>query len=171
MENTNELKKKLRTIKLVDKKVSYELSYDKTKDLKNFKRIEMLDYINGYYINGDDLEIEKLINDLITFKTYKDELNLIIENQNAFFGVLALLLAILSISTSFKQDHLSNIIALAILVILGLLVILIFVTYINFRENKNSNFNKLKVVNNAIHVLEDIRDYDYNNSNNSNKSL
>lgn len=145
----------------------YELSYEKDKDLKKFDRQEILNYINVYYINDRDLEIDNFINDLITFKTYKDELDLIVENQNAFYSVLALLLALLAIATSVKSGRIPDKIAVIIFILLFALIVLIFGKYIYLRENKNSNFNKLKVVNNAIHVLEAIKDHDYKKSNKS----
>lgn len=148
--------------------ICYELSYDKDKDLKKIDGQEMLNYINDYYLNGVDLEIDKFINDLITFKTYKDELDLIVENKNAFYSVLAVLLALLAIATSVKSGRIPDKIAVIIYIILFVLIVLIFGEYIYLRVNKKSNFNKLKVVNNVIYVLEAIRD-DYNN--NSNKSL
>ena len=147
--------------------ICYELSYDKDKDLKKIDRQEMLNYINDYYINGEDLEIDKFINDLITFKTYKDELDLIVENKNAFYSVLAVLLAVLAIATSVKSGRISDGIAIIIYIKLFVLIVLIFGEYLYLRVNKKSNFNKLKVVNNIIHFLEAIRDYDYNNSNKS----
>ena len=147
--------------------ICYELSYDKDKDLKKIDGQEMLNYINDYYINGVDLEIDKFINDLITFKTYKDELDLIVENKNAFYSVLAVLLALLAIATSVKSGRIPDKIAVIIYIILFVLIVLIFGEYIYLRVNKKSNFNKLKVVNNVIYFLEAIRDDYYTNSNKS----
>lgn len=158
MKYKSDLKKNLQTIKLVRKNISYNLSFNKVKDLKKFKRLEILKYINDYYINEKELKKEDLMNDLIAFKTYKDELELIVENQNVFFSVLALLLALLAIATSLKSERLSDGIALVIFIILLVLIGLIFGAYLIFRENKESDFNKLKVVNNAIHILEDIKE-------------
>lgn len=154
----SELKKKLRTVKLVDKKISYELSYDKTKNLKKFNRLEILEYINNNYINDEELKKEDLINDLIAFRSYKEELDLVVENQNDFFSVLSLLLAICAIAYSGGHEYLTDCEAFKIFVILIALTLLIFGTYMNFRENKNSDFNKLKVLNNAIHVLEALKE-------------
>lgn len=154
----SDLKKNLRSLKLVDKNISYNLSFNNVKDLKKFKRLEILEYINDYYINEKEFKKEELINDLIAFKTYKDDLKLIVENQSVFFSVLTLLLALLAIATSLESEHIPDGIALAIFIILLVLIALIFGTYMNLRENKESDFNKLKVVNNAIHILEAIKE-------------
>lgn len=158
MKYKSDLKKNLQTIKLVRKNISYNLSFNKVKDLKKFKRLEILKYINDYYINEEELKKEDLMNDLIAFKTYKDELELIVENQNVFFSVLALLLALLAIATSLKSERLSDGKAFVIFIILLVLIGLIFGAYLIFRENKESDFNKSKVVNNAIHILETIKE-------------
>lgn len=155
------------TWKIISKvfKISVNIQSEEISNLRYMNIKEIQEYINSNYVNKSYIGKEKLINDLVAFKSYKDELDLIVENQNSFFSILALLLTILAIAASLGYENLSDGTALAIFVILAVLVLLIFITYMNFRENKKSDFNKLKVVNNAIHVLEAIKDYDYKNFN------
>ena len=119
---------------------------------------EIEEYIKSNYINNIIIEKNKLINDLVIFKTYRDELNLIIENQNFFVNILAVILAITAIAFSSGFNQESNGIVLAIIILIITLIILVFWTYMYYRERKKSDFNKLKTINNVVYILEAIKD-------------
>lgn len=183
MEYKSDLKKHLKTAKLKSNNISYELSYEKVKDLNYLNIEEILRYINDNYINDKKLKKEDLINDLIAFKSYKDEIEVhfkiqdLFEKVNSFqitvfFTLISLIVAFIQISSSiamfitdkasdksFFKESLSNIQICLIFIIYVLIVIIIAnMIYYFIRNRKNSKYNKLMTINNAIHILEALKD-------------
>ena len=156
MEYRSDLKKHLKTAKIEKNNFSYELSYEKGENLKKLKTDEILKYVNDNYINDKDFKKENLINDLICFKTYKDDLEKDIRNQNIFSEFLSSVSTIaIGILTSEKTKSIEDI----------MLVLIVFVTYTSLRytflyiaTGRKSASNKLVTVKNSIYILETLKD-------------
>lgn len=178
MEYKTDLKKYLRTAKIGKQNFSYELSYEKVKDLNYLSREEILRYINDNYINDDQFKKKDLINDLIAFKTYRDYVEENVTKDDIFEKFLSVFISILSIFAAVKIGMLqiesqilsgknggdnSSIIntILEESIPLGMLVlgfiIIYFLIYLT-RVGKRSEPSKLKIVNNVIYILEAIKE-------------
>lgn len=174
-----DLKKHLRTAKIDKQNFSYELSYEKVKDLNYLSREEILRYINDNYINDNDFEKKNLINDLIAFKTYREYVKEIVAKEDILEKFLSVYINILSIFTALTIGMLQiqsqmisgktveddfSIIKILFEKRIAPLSILIFgcivFYFCNFliRHGKRSESSKLKIVNNAIYILEAIKE-------------
>ena len=179
MECKSDLKKDLRTAKMCKQNFLFELSYEKVKDLNYLTREEILRYINDNYINDKEFKKEDLINDLIAFKTYKDYVEEIVAKDDILEKLFSVFINVLSIFTAFKigmlqiqsqmisgkavEDDFSiieillqkRLLPLNILV-LGSLVIYFSIFLIRYGNKSESS--KLKTLNNAIYILEAIKE-------------
>ena len=140
--------------------VEYKLAYGKTKH-KYFQKEEILDYINENYLKNDDIIEENLLNDLNTFKTYRDEVDTLVRNQSDFGQLITILLGMLSIIINVKPNPGSEI---PIARISGLIALLAFLYYY-FCTSSKSESAKLKYITNAIYTLETIKEDMYRNGN------
>lgn len=83
------INRKLKTVELNDDyECLYLLAYDEEKR-SYFKQKDILKYINEHYLESDNIIEENLLNDLNTFKTYRDGVE-ITEKNGMFFKVLLL---------------------------------------------------------------------------------
>lgn len=161
--------------------VWYSLSYDEEKH-RYFDKNYLLNYLRDYYLNNNDIKPTKLSNDLITFKTYKDQLVFQKQNSSLFEKILTTIIAIVSILIAigfgflgFKDVIGKTLTASIFKNILYAIILLLFTTviYIMFyawRISNNSKLNSLKVINNAIYTLETIKEDKYRNGNWGTKS-
>lgn len=162
--------------------VWYSLSYDKEKH-KYFDKNFLLRYLRDNYLNNkDDIEPTKLSNDLITFKTYRDQLVFQKQNSSLFekilttsFAIVAILIAIGFGFLNFKDvigKTLTANIFNDILYTIKLLLItyVIYIIFYIWRINNNLKLNSLKVINNAIYTLETIKEDMCRNCNSGTKS-
>lgn len=157
--------------------VWYSLSYDKEKH-KYFDKNFLLRYLRDNYLNNkDDIEPTKLSNDLITFKTYRDQLVFEQQNYSLFEKFLTTTIAIVPIliATGFgflnfkdvKDKKLTASIFNNILYAIKVLLIIyvIYIIFYTLRISNNSKLNSLKVINNVIYTLETIKEDMYRNGN------
>ncbi|MDU1641893.1 hypothetical protein [Peptoniphilus harei] len=169
----NNLKKLLMSEKITDSftRQSYKLSYEcfetevELEDKKEIKELKsnlkemseqnIRDYISSKYIEKDEIEMEKLIKDLIILKAYKykverdlDYLN----NSISFFGTLIGIYAILvSVNDDFSE--------MGKKIFSVFLIVLMFIEVYDFISgNRKSKYNKLNIYNNAIDILEAIKE-------------
>lgn len=177
------INRKLSLIKITEKrkifpdKVEYKLAYGKTKHL-SFSNEEIFDYINENYIKNDDIIEENLLNDLITFKTFKTDRetgNRILDIiQNGISIVLSAVATIISTSVACLNSKkiLGRIINpnAAIWIIDKMLIIfivsmIIYSSIFIFRVGKDSISRDIKFIDNAIYTLETIKEDKYRNGN------
>lgn len=178
----NNLKDYLTTEKISDNEIgrSLELSYrfyestDKFEnnqtcenpisDIRKISNAGLTEYIKINYLEKDDVDRGKLVNDLVVFKTYKYNIKLFIDDDNYFINVLAAQISVMSIMfviLSFEEE--SAKIVLTICAILICFIGLNYKLYYDNRLKKESLFNRIKTVNNIVNILEALNNDLYNN--------
>ena len=160
MRYDGKINKKLRTVELNDDECLYKLAYDEEKR-SYFKRKDILNYVNEHYLENDNIIEENLLNDLNTFKTYRDDVDSLVRNQSSFSDSLAMLIAILGIIFDIIEDY-KTIRQLVLVVVLIIFVIFMFCLYQNSNKSESA---KLKFITNAIYTLETIKEDMYRNGN------
>ncbi|MDU5442818.1 MAG: hypothetical protein E6105_08485 [Finegoldia magna] len=150
--------------------IEYKLAYGKTKH-KYFENKEILNYIDENYLKNDDIIEENLLNDLITFKTYKTDREVLIRHfdviQNGISAFLSLLAVIMSFSAAclsskfiskyvIRQDFTIWIVKYIFAVFM--VFSLMFLIFVLARVGKNSASYDLKFIDNAIYTLETIKE-------------
>ncbi|MDU2383170.1 MAG: hypothetical protein E7D50_00730 [Finegoldia magna] len=191
MSYDGKINRKLSLIKIKEKhkrfpdEVEYKLAYGKTKH-SSFSNEEILDYINENYIKNDDIDDiieENLLNDLITFKTFKTDRetgNRILDIiQNGISIVLSAVAMIISTSVSYlTSENISRFLirpSVVIWIIDKMLVIfivsmMVYIGIFMFRVGKDSISRDIKFIDNAIYTLETIKENKYRNGNWGTKS-
>lgn len=106
MRYDSKINRKLRTVELNNDECLYKLAYGDDKK-NSFKRIDILNYINKHYLENDNIIEENLLNDLITFKTYRSQVEEYIANGEIFQNILNLYFTVISIFISFNFGVLS----------------------------------------------------------------
>lgn len=142
------------------KELEYKLSskLDESEQDPSSMNIEQITkYISKKYIEVDKFDCKgQLLNDLIIFKTYRDELKLTVEDQTFFISILAIAVSLIAIVQSLDKAYINKIIKINALTLFVVLTILVLGLYFYYRVRENSDFNKLKYINNAIYILEAI---------------
>lgn len=175
------LKKQKHKSALVES-INYRLSFcykvkksDKTIKLKNINSLnieQIKDYIyNNYYVKFrkcKSIKRDKLLKDLVVFKTYKEDLEINIKKDSLIKDIFTLFISILGIYvsiTSILQKIGTNKLEIAnngeTIVFIGFapIIILIFsVIWAYISTDKKSDSSRLKVVNYGIHTLEAIKE-------------
>ena len=159
-----------RIIKKILKRLSektevwYSLSYDEEKH-RYFDKEFLLKYLNENYLDDKNKKIyeKNLINDLITLKTYRDDVEQISNNQDHFNKILSLLLTCVTTivgATGNKGNYEDKL-------LFGLMIAIVYINMIYnvFRTTSNSESYKLKFITNAIYTLETIKEDMYRNGN------
>lgn len=168
------INRKLRTVELNDdEECLYKLAYDEEKR-SCFSREDILKYVNDYYLKNDNISDnindnmfeENLLNDLNTFKTYRDDVDSLVRNKGSQSNYLAILIAISGILFNIIEDYKCIRLIVSFIV---LLMFLIFMGYI-FSNSKNSELEKLKYIINAIYTLETIKEDMYRNGSSGTES-
>ena len=162
--------------------IEYKLAYGKTKH-RTFDDEEIVNYINENYLNNDAISEENLLNDLITFKTYKTDREVLIRHfdvvQNGISAFLSLLAVVMAFSAAclssefiskyvFRQDV--NIWIVRNISALFFVFSIMFIIFVLARVGKYSVFSELRIINNAIYTLETIKEDKYRNGNWGTKS-
>lgn len=155
--------------------VWYSLSYDEEKH-RYFDKNFLLRYLRDNYLNNkDDIKPTKLSNDLITFKTYKDQLVFEQQNSSLFEKILTTSIAIGSILISLgigflnfkdvidKKSTASIFYDILYVIKVLLIIYVIYIIFYILRISNNSKLNRLKVINNVIYTLETIKEDMYRN--------
>ena len=164
------INRKLRTVELNDNdECLYKLAYDEEKR-SYFSREDILKYVNDHYLENDNINDnmfeENLLNDLNTFKTYRDDVDSLVRNQSSFSDYLAMLIAILGIIFDIIEDY-KTIRQLVLVVVLIIFGIFLFCLYQNGNKSESA---KLKYITNAIYTLETIKEDMYRNGNSDTES-
>lgn len=164
------LTKILTAINELNTGVSCKLAHDKVKDLKYYDTDEILEYVTVNYTdskNFKNINKEKLVEDLISFKTYKVDIEVSSQSVDRITGflsilatsvsiILAYLLAALEHSTGQDSGFIVRNIIFLILIII--LIVLFYSPVVVSIFLRNSKHNKLKVINHAIYILEAIKE-------------
>ena len=153
------------------KNINYKLSFEyKVKNsetlittINRLKINQLKDYIyNNYYVKSSrvkDINRERLLNDLVVFKAYKEDLEINIKNEDLFIVFMTLLLNItsivLNVSKSMGKVYIESIIDFMSILTSILAASLIWLL---LRTGVKSYSSKLKVVNYGIHTLETLKE-------------
>lgn len=173
MENSNEFNNLLKTVKLDKGKIVYNLSCT-THNLKYLKKDQILNYVRENYIESKPSNKAQLINDLNTFKTYRVDIEKNLQLQGIISGFFSTIATVVSILTAYElgviqnstngnldlkiiYENLSDGLIVALTIVIGSLAILLA------NLCRNSEMNKVKVLNNAIYILEALKEEVYNN--------
>ena len=164
MEKNNEFNNLLKTVELDNGKILYNLSGTRD-NLKYFKKDKILKYVKKNYIEHKPSNKANLINDLNTFKTYRVDIEKNLQHQgiiSGFFSTIATVVSIiiayeLGVIQSSTDENLSRVLIVALTIVIASLAILLA------NLCKNSEMNKVKVLNNAIYILESLKEEIYNN--------
>lgn len=173
-------------LKKIFKKVKSkeELNKTPTRNPSDLFPKDLTKYIENNYLEKEPLEKEKLINDLVVFKSYKAYIeefvkkdasfsNFISEISNLFIGLTAVIIAmgkdeytvtnnstIKNVCFIVKSKQPKDFIDLFYLFLS--LMIIRFVIYI-LSVSRHDYSERLKTVNNAIYILEALKEEIYNN--------
>lgn len=157
MGNDSNIREKLKLVRLYNDKIEYELSYLLSQNCRTFtalKKIDIINYVNEYYVRKKQIDYDNLINDINVFKSYRDDVDINIRKESDFHQFTTIGIAIIAILLSIvKTDKI-------IKYIIVVLVLLAIVDYIYFRitTGSRSESYKLKVINNVIYTLETIKE-------------
>lgn len=136
----------------------YTLSNNEENVYKNLNDIDFEDlrkYLEKNYLNADKINKGNLVSDLATLKTYRDDLQLRILHIQILINSLPIFMSLISLVASEKILSLciKHILMYAALCFasLGLAIFVIW-------NKKSQSPYKIKNMNNAIYILEEIRD-------------
>lgn len=93
----DEKNKNISKLEAEDNKNIYELFYSSKKDIKELDCEEIINYIDNNYLIKTKPKGEHLLKDLITFKTYREEIKIRLNNLNFFDNILDKIMLVLSI--------------------------------------------------------------------------
>lgn len=153
---------KLRTVELNDDdECLYKLAYEEEKR-SCFSREDILKYVNYYYLENDNISDnindnmfeENLLNDLNTFKTYRDDVDTRVRKESDLGQFVTICLAMFSIIINVLLNPGSK---KALVVGSGLIVMVSYLFYLYSASNKSESA-KLKFITNAIYALETIKE-------------
>lgn len=182
MKYKNNLKDYLTTEKISDNEIgrTLELSYrfyeftDKFENnqtcknpISNTRKISnagLTEYIKINYLEKDEIDRGKLVNDLVVFKTYKYNIQSYIDDDNYFLNVLAVQISVLSILfVLLSLDEESGKYVYIICTFLFSAMGFNWKLYYDNRIKKDSDFNRIKTVDNIVNILEALNNDLYNN--------
>lgn len=117
---------------------------------------DMEDYLKSNYLGKEFIKKDKIINDLVIFKTLRDELEISIRNNNIFSEFISSIITVfIAIATSDYAKE-EGFLKSAIIIFLGYTFIK-YAMLIVITGNK-SDSKKLVCVNKIIYTLESIKD-------------
>lgn len=166
------------------KRIPYTLQYEDFKLYGNGYE-KVLEYVQKYYINNNNIIEENLINDLNTFKTYRDDIqqeitmkSLIEIIWSVVVTIVPVLIAIyigyiaLKDDIEIQKDDFINFIVKNINIALWLLLFIsaIYLGLSISKITKLSENYKLKYINNVIYTLETIKEDMYRKGNSGTES-
>lgn len=185
MTKKNELRKYLKVPKLKKNRILYELAYDSKLNIKKDKLDKLINYVKVNYIENNDTSDKSfykknLTNDLITFKSFKNYLELDLDTLNYATTYLSIYIAIIAVMFSTVLEEKSplylKLVNLGIVifgkleqtneisvgnifkgVVLTISLILLIKLFYD-RALKWSTPKRLIVVNSIIYILEEIND-------------
>ncbi|MDU2500643.1 hypothetical protein [Finegoldia magna] len=158
--------------KSIFKRIPYKLQYENFKLYGNGYE-KVLEYVQKYYINNNNIIEENLINDLNTFKTYRDDIQQEITMKSLIEIIWSVVVTMVSILVAIyigyialkdyikiEGDNFLNFI-LKNIKIGTIIIMLISGVYLGLSINerfKHSKSYKLKYINNVIYTLETIKE-------------
>lgn len=118
----------------------------------------VIDYVQTNYVEQDTIEKGNLINDLVVFKTCRDNIELGIDDQGFIINILAIQIATYAVIVSIvcKDMDLSE--TNFPIVLLSVLILVLDYLYMRFRSCKSSQYSKLRTINDVVHTLEAIKE-------------
>lgn len=143
--------------------MEYNLSFETEDDIKILAEMsmqDMIDYLLNNYGKQQKLDKQHLLNDLIIFKSHRDELEMNLKRKeiatnifSSFITVVAAIFAIIFAAVKNIPDW---------FIIFALVLLFSFPIILNlFNKNfnkKESEINKIKTADNIVYVLEEIKD-------------
>lgn len=93
----DEKNKNISKLKAEENKNIYKLFYSAKKDITKLNCEEIINYIDNNYLLKTKPKREHLLKDLITFKTYREEIKIRLNNLNFFDNILDKIMLVLSI--------------------------------------------------------------------------
>lgn len=146
-------------------KLAY-LSNESDRDLDKMDIICLNNYLNRFYLKADKINKKNLVSDLVTFKTYRDELELHLRYIDLFLNVVAIIVAsssLLITSKSFWRESLfpllgENNFIPNILMFLAWTAAVAGLAIFVIWNKKDETPYKLKNIDNAIYILEAIKE-------------
>ncbi|MDU1399620.1 hypothetical protein [Finegoldia magna] len=152
----------------------YKLSYDE-QEHKYFDKEFLIEYLNENYLDDENKEINEtnLINDLITFKTYRDSTVQFVNIQDNFNKILV---TFLTIATTFYTGirNTENFEMMKVkFMLFNFMIVIVYISFIYnvFLTTTKSESYKLKVINNVIYTLEAIKEDMDKNENSRDKYM
>lgn len=167
-------------------KVSENIKSEEIFNPRDMRINEIEDYINSHYVDQEYIDKTKITNDLVIFKTYRDDLKIDTENDGKFPNLLSIIMtvyiAFLSLEIADRSNYFSELFRLKekkadnsmiaemsekihqvsgnILVIISIIILISLFTLLFsvIRTGKRSKTNRLKVVNNVVYILEAIKE-------------
>lgn len=148
---------KLRLVRLENKNIVYELSYTVSTNCKTFTKLDknqIINYVNEFYLNSNQIDYDKLLIDLNTFKSYRDDVDISVRKENEIIGYTALLVSLISILL--KIIDITKIASIISSLVIALALVCHF--YMMHNNGINSDSTKVITLNNAIYTLETIKE-------------
>lgn len=133
-------------------KTEQEIAESKKEDLNNSEDLSsknIANYIRVNYLDKDEIEKGKLVNDLIVLKNYVNKIKVDLDTEKFIVSGITLYVAAITIVISDAYTLGAGI----------LFVLVSLFVYLSFkRTRKKSDLNKLKIIENGIYILEAIKD-------------
>lgn len=148
---------KLRLVRLENKNIVYELSYTVSTNCKTFTKLDknqIINYVNEFYLDANQIDYDKLLNDLNAFKSYRDDVDISVRKEGEFISYVALFVSLIAISV--KLIDVKEIANTIFAVVLILAIVCHF--YMMYNNGINSGSTKVITLNNAIYTLETIKE-------------
>lgn len=157
MRNDGKKEIKLRLVRFENKNIVYELSYAVSANCKTFTKLDknhIINYVNEFYLNANHIDYYKLLIDLNTFKSYRDDVDISVRKESEFISYAALYVAFIAISVILIdiKEIANNIFDLV------LILAIVCSLYMLCNNGINSDSTKVKTLNNVIYTLETIKE-------------
>lgn len=143
-------------------KMVYNLSFETESDteiLADMTMQDMIDYLLNNYGKPQDFDKQVILNDLIIFKSHKEELEMNLKRKeiatNIFSSIIAVIAAVFAVIFAAVKNTPCWFIGFAVVMLISSSIVL-SLCHKNFNK-KESEINKLKTVNNIIYILEEIK--------------
>lgn len=154
------------------KRIPYKLQYENFK-LNKVGYEKIIEYVENHYIYNDNIIEENLINDLNTFKTYRDDIHQETTGKSLIESIWSVVVSLVSIIVAIEIGYftiidkvnddqitfLNNMIGnIRIAWYIMAFVSLIYLVWLIYHRFTLSIFYKIKYINNVIYTLETIKE-------------
>lgn len=132
---------------------------------KYMTKDDIISYCKVNYKDKDNIDIGKLVNDLVVFKAYKYDCELSLADVGYIISTFSILLLIFSLIASIFSYNSEEYVTGDIVAYLFLFLLVdMGYEFIVKRYKKNSIYNKLGTINYVISILEVLERYGYDDS-------